>query len=197
MMRRLYSAVAILSAILFVGVCVLWARSRTGWDRAQGMYCRYLPDKSIVSDELDLISTRVGVELLIMHGHAPPRPVDLVRGYDVNADESGGRPRLWLDHARDDGIEDWSYARKLKVFDWPIQFGIYRRAIPKDVDDSLSISLTVSHWLLALMLLAVPALWMNRFRRERRARRVGLCKKCGYDLRETPQRCPECGLVPG
>jgi hypothetical protein len=35
-------------------------------------------------------------------------------------------------------------------------------------------------------------LWLKRRRRERGASQ--LCRNCGYDLRATPERCPECGV---
>jgi len=35
---------------------------------------------------------------------------------------------------------------------------------------------------------------MRHLRRELAA--IGRCPSCGYDLRETPNRCPECGQIP-
>jgi hypothetical protein len=51
------------------------------------------------------------------------------------------------------------------------------------------------HWSLALFFAILPALRLRGAIRSRRRRRAGHCPRCGYDLRATPARCPECGMA--
>jgi hypothetical protein len=53
-----------------------------------------------------------------------------------------------------------------------------------------TVELMVPYWLATLVPALPPAL---RFRSRRRRRLPGVSRRCGYDLRATPDRCPECG----
>jgi hypothetical protein len=50
-------------------------------------------------------------------------------------------------------------------------------------------------WMLSMVtLLIAVALLLSDFRRRRKIK-PGCCPVCGYDLRATPDRCPECGTA--
>ena len=53
-------------------------------------------------------------------------------------------------------------------------------------------------WLGVAAAAPLPVAWLAvRLTRSVRGRRLaGKCRSCGYDLRATPGRCPECGTVP-
>jgi hypothetical protein len=54
------------------------------------------------------------------------------------------------------------------------------------------------YWLAVGLTLVAPVSWgIGRIQHRQRLRSaMNLCSQCGYDLRATPQRCPECGTIP-
>jgi len=89
-----------------------------------------------------------------------------------------------------------TYGMAWEVWPWPLKkpasalwLGFYADHVAtawNGLDDYL---LAVPDWFLLGVFLILP------IRRWRQPRRVpdGHCRQCGYDLRATPTRCPECG----
>jgi hypothetical protein len=74
--------------------------------------------------------------------------------------------------------------------------GMERLVVPLNGDrhhnppfDALGIPLAY----LSIVPVGCGAWVLARWRRQRRRERLGLCLTCGYDLRESRGRCPECG----
>jgi hypothetical protein len=59
-------------------------------------------------------------------------------------------------------------------------------------------AIDIPYWLLLLVTGAYPLYRLLDLPSQRRRKRfaAGECLACGYDLRHTPDRCPECGLIP-
>jgi hypothetical protein len=93
---------------------------------------------------------------------------------------------------------------------WPIQaspgqnlgagFSPGRPSTGSSFAGSRHVSYGLPYWAIALVT-AIPGpplitMRVRRYLRFRSRRLTGLCTVCGYDLRATPDRCPECGAIP-
>ena len=69
---------------------------------------------------------------------------------------------------------------------------IFGVSVPYSVSMNLTLlELFAGAYLFGPMLLVTLFVWL--IRRLSRSHPPGYCRKCGYDLRASPDRCPECG----
>jgi hypothetical protein len=193
--RLMLDITVTLSLLLFFAVLALWIRTYSTVDMlGHGTQT----STSISSFRLASSRGRVALNITSSHTEGPNGPTAFAMGWP-------GSP----------GLIGWWYRQSESYF---FGFGNNDRVRRQSflgitdeafsINDSLGSSATLIHtarelivpcWLLALLAAVLPAWRAARIlaeHRRRRRQRFGLCPSCGYDLRATPQRCPECGHVP-
>jgi hypothetical protein len=175
--RRLVTLAAAASLLLCVATVALWVRSFFAADNV----AHFSPRGSRFNRHY-LQSNRGKVVLHRYTLETPGRPIPISNRSDrwifgsnapSNASDSfeGGFYFLGLGY-RHDSIAD-----------------------AKPLTKATRLLLSIPYFVLALVFAAPPLAWGFRHRRSR-GRALLTCPTCGYDLRATPDRCPECGAVP-
>jgi hypothetical protein len=165
--RRLFALCSAASLLLSVAVCVLWVRS-------------YHELESLASESADCIFASGGGEVAVYV-----------------------RTPLLAGHGEWDHFQ-WGYSG-------PAGSLLTMRMLPGDsrtVSGTLlgatlyldqfgsprvtTVAAILPHWVLFVLSAMLPAAYTVR-RSVGQRRRLGFCLSCGYDLRASPERCPECG----
>jgi hypothetical protein len=175
--RHLFTFCSAVSLLLCVGACVLWVRSYRSSDWICGNW------QDVSSGECTGIgaATVRGVFLAYYTHHLggfSGGPSDYQYNVQpVNERGIGGiRPPML---PPPDTRGGFGFRRDFETWRNGSVYGAVRAQVPA--------------WLPALLFAVPPAVAARRILKRRP--QAGVCVNCGYDLRATPDRCPECGTT--
>lgn len=193
-LRWLLNATSAPSLLLCISTCVLWARSYTHNDNI-GRRIWVLTNQGREYLYGSVLSSCVGGLMIVPYCGSPD-------GHRIQLDAP--EPPDWEWYSDNRGMYYPIFRPDIRTsigergFKWGSKrFQIAYSTLPTYNDNPyVSISMTAPHWAWAAALMILPVFWVLKFVRVRRGHfGPGLCPCCGYDLRATPDRCPECGLV--
>jgi hypothetical protein len=170
-LRILVAAASLLSLLLFCAIAALWVRSLWRYDEFS------LERQSRRGTGGDNFNLSVVSE----HGL-------IATQYQRHA--TG--PAEWTIAADHFERRQWRSIPALPTrYAWLTTLGFYSDSIVRPA--LVSRGVIIPHWSLCAATAILPAIHLFVWRRRRRRARPGLCQICGYDLRASPDRCPECG----
>jgi len=171
MLRRRANLAAVLSLALCVGTAALWIRSYWYEDQLKHAGADGVVDWLILSDHGVLLFDRFD------------SPVDYQDGYLEREATRFDEPVKFALRWGTGGFGD-PWPQPDRGFKW---MGFVYAPTYKVV--------AAPHWFVAAATSLLPVICATTMRRARRRAAAGLCPSCGYDVRATPERCPECGAT--
>ena len=187
MRRRLFPFAAGVSALLCVAVCGLWVRSYWLMDALQYATLPTDPPQrlwTVASAGGRLLVTVDEYQKPVFFDNLDSDPVLKPGWHNAFGEVTKGRDADW---SRNPPSRNQN--PQLRVFGFRWQW--------TDSDGFVVIyrSIAIPFYALFLLSAVLPLVWIRRRRRAALVKAAGLCPSCGYDLRATPDRCPECGAT--
>jgi hypothetical protein len=198
MLRRLFTFLAGLSLLLCVGICILRARPHFREEYAYQQYG---------GPAFSIMTTHKGVRWMAVSYRVGRSRQDLSLFQDTYAYHDGFMPPLLRDdpvvNDCDDGIGStgWGFkfggvsGRFAAVSGWNAIAGNNAPSpIVTGAPDFRFWYAVTPYWSVITALSILPAIRLVQWWSAKKRRTpAGICHHCGYDMRATPGRCPECG----
>jgi len=195
--QRLFTLLSSLSMLMCVGICSLWLRSYSMADSVSATskqnFVRFNLETYVVRfRSLRATTWRGSAEL---SDDISTWPMSL-----QGSGSAGGQAGAPLP------TPGYEFKRTSNRFDGRLNLQPQRSWTPIAVtfaEDKLqlggathrAVAVRFYLWPVALVGMILAIAWLSTAWHRRRLRALGYCKQCGYDLRATPDRCPECGAV--
>jgi hypothetical protein len=183
--RRLLNLLTLLSLLLCVAVVGLWVRSCRAGDWVIHTHEHQTdPGLGIDVTEWTVVSD---------NGRVQVSRLSYTWGFGIamhDSESDGWQLRKLTPYKRRD-LNTWS-----NTFGFGFQVEQDLREVDNGIETVALKPVTMAiiafpNWFASLVSAALPA--QGLYQRLWRKRGPGFCPRCGYDLRATPDRCPECG----
>jgi hypothetical protein len=189
MSRRVLNVLATLSLLLCLATAALWARSS---QRTYSISVRL--HNQTTQTQYDFLEIRISrstftAERITGRRPLPQKPSPLLHWSSWPTPQPAPDDpayRRWMESTgRTHHLGSFSYTH-----DWLAPL------IGNQNNWAYTQQIKIPAWSIVALTAILPAIWLSRHRRASHRRRNNKCPTCGYDLRATPTRCPECGAIP-
>ena len=187
--RIILGTLTLVSLSICIATIVFWLRSYSGSDYITRQWRVSADSFSISHDSHEIQSTRGQIRFQLVHDtyyhHGQLSGMTLTPS---NAQPGWSTGRLGAHHIGWESATPRSIWNQLGFMSWETGWS-------SSFADVITRVWAIPAWFVVLLTAVLPALRLRGLLRQRRRYARGLCAECGYDLRATPARCPECGAA--